>query len=230
MFLLHQINLKALFRRKSQFLSVLSRPTNFEPLYHIPEPLQPICALQSIFLVLFCLCDHFFCPFMDLQWIYGFSNGKLASQLKICNLDHHFAQNLALFETFKASTTYLGHEKYIFGIVSFVQLLFRSIYGFTVYKMANWPQNLRFFFTPILPKICPFLYLSEPPYPIYALQSAVLVLFHLHNHFFSPFMDLQCSKWQIGLKIEDFVFWTSILHTIWPFLQLSEPLQPTYVS
>ena len=32
------------------------------------------------------------------------------------------------------------------------------------------------------------------------------VLFCLCNHFLCPFMDLQCSKWQIVLIIEDFVF------------------------
>ena len=46
------------------------------------------------------------------------------------------------------------------------------------------------FLTSILPKIRSFLHLFEPPFPFYALQSAVLVLFHLHNHFFSPFVVL----------------------------------------
>ena len=76
--------------------------------------------------------------------------------------------------------------------------------------------------------MCPFLQLSEPMQLTYALQSTVLVLCYLRNYFFCPFMDLQCSKWLIGLKIEDFVFFTFILPRIWPFLQLKEPLQPIY--
>ena len=73
--------------------------------------------------------------------------------------------------------------------------------------------------------------------PFYSFQSSydlsmpckvnVLVLFCLHNHFFSPVMDLQCSKWKIGLTIDDFVFFTS-LHKCWPIIQLSELLRPTY--
>ena len=58
----------------------------------------------------------------------------------------------------------------------------------------------------ILSKILPLLNLFEPPYPIYGLHSAVFALFHLYNHFVSPFMDLQCSSQKIGLKMDDFVF------------------------
>ena len=82
--------------------------------------------------------------------------------------------------------------------------------------------------TSILSKMWPFLRLQEPLQPIHALQSAYMVLFCLCNHFFCPLMFFQCSKWHIDLKIEDFVFWTSILPKICPFLQLSEPIQLTY--
>ena len=61
------------------------------------------------------------------------------------------------------------------------------------------------------------MYIRYLPYSIYDLKSAVLVLSYLHNHFFSPFMDLQCCKLQIGLKIEDFVFLTPILHQFGSF-------------
>ena len=99
-------------------------------------------------------------------------------------------------------------------------------------QCSKWHIGLKIedfvFFTSILPKILPFLNLFEPPYPIYGLPSVVLVLFHLYNHFINPFMDLQYSNWKIRLKIDDFVFFTSILPNIWPFLQLQEPLQPIY--
>ena len=99
-------------------------------------------------------------------------------------------------------------------------------------QYSNWKIRLKIddfvFFTSILPNIWPFLELQEPLKPIYALQSAYLVLFCSWNHFFCPFMDLQCSKWHIGLKIEDFVFFTSILPKIWPFLQLPVLVQPIY--
>ena len=60
--------------------------------------------------------------------------------------------------------------------------------------------------------------------PVYALTSTVLVFFCLHNHFFSQFIDLHYSKWKIGLKIHDYLFFTSILPKFWPFLQLWELL------
>ena len=101
------------------------------------------------------------------------------------------------------------------------------IYSVPIGKFALKLTILNFF-TSILPKIWPFLHIFEPSYPIYGLHSTVLVLFHLHNHFVSPFMDLQCSNWKIGLKIDDFVFFTSILPKIWPFLQLPELVQPIY--
>ncbi len=50
-----------------------------------------------------------------------------------------------------------------------------------------------------------------------------MVLFCLHNHFFSPFMDLQCFKWKIGLKIGDFVFLTLILPKFSLFARLRAP-------
>ena len=43
--------------------------------------------------------------------------------------------------------------------------------------------------------------------------NSILVLYCLHNHFFSPLMELQRSKWKIGPKIDDFVL--TILY-FWP--------------
>ena len=79
-----------------------------------------------------------------------------------------------------------------------------------------------------MPQLDPFcnfqsLYILSTPHKVH-----FFTLFRLYNHFFCPVMDLQCSKWQIGLKIEDLVFFTSILPNIWPFLKFSEPLQPIY--
>ncbi len=149
--------------------------------------------------------------------------------LTFCNFDLQFAQNLALFAPFLASISYLCLAKCSFGIVSFVPPFFSP---FMDLHCSNWKIGLKVddfvFFTSILPNVCPFLQFSERPQPIYASQSTFCALFRLYNHFFSPFMDLQCCKWQISLKIEDFVFWTSILHTIWPFLHLFEPPYPIY--
>ena len=81
-------------------------------------------------------------------------------------------------------------------------------------QCSKWHIGLKIedfvFFTSILPKILPFLHLFELSYPIYGLHSTVLVLFHLHNHFVSPFMDLQCFNWKIGLKMDDFVFLAAV--------------------
>ena len=124
------------------------------PFLQLQEPLQPIYALQIAHLVLFCLWNHFFCPFMDLQ----------------------------------CSKWHIGLK-----IEDFV------------------------FFTSILPKMLPFLHLFELSYPIYGLHSTVLVLFHLHNHFVSPFMDLQCFNWKFVLKIDDFVFLPPFCPKFGPF-------------
>ena len=58
--------------------------------------------------------------------------------------------------------------------------------------------------TSILPKIWPFLQISKPLQATYGMKSTFLVLFRLCNYYFGPFMDLQCTKWLIGLKIYDF--------------------------
>ena len=80
-------------------------------------------------------------------------------------------------------------------------------------QCSKWKIGLKIddVFLIFLPKFWPFLQLSELLWPIYTLQSTFLVLFCLHNHFFSPVMDLQCSKSKICLKIDDFVFLTFIL-------------------
>jgi hypothetical protein len=54
--------------------------------------------------------------------------------------------------------------------------------------------NIFVFFTFIFPKFWPLLQLSELLQPTYALESIFYVLFCLHNHLFSPFMELQRSK------------------------------------
>ena len=59
--------------------------------------------------------------------------------------------------------------------------------------------------------------------PIYALQSTCLVFFCLHNHFINPFMDLQCFKWTIGLKIDDFIFLTFFAQILALFAALRDP-------
>ena len=94
----------------------------------LPELLRTIYALQSTLFVLFCLHNHLFNPFMELQ----------CSKLKIS-----------------------------LQIDDFVLLNF------------------------ILPKLSHFLQVSEPLRPIYFLQSTHFVL---HDHFFGPVMDLDCSR------------------------------------
>ena len=80
------------------------------------KPPKPIYALQSAYLILFCLWNHFFGQFMNLQcskWYIWPQN------LRFCVLDHYFAQNVSLFATFRAYITYLCLAKYNFSIVSF---------------------------------------------------------------------------------------------------------------
>ena len=68
--------------------------------------------------------------------------------------------------------------------------------------MANWPKNWRFciFYLHFAHNMA-LLHLFEHRYPYLALQSKFLVLFCLCNHLFCPFINVQCSKWQIGFKI-----------------------------
>ena len=53
-----------------------------------------------------------------------------------------------------------------------------------------WPP-----FCTIWPKMLPFLQLPLSLIPRYPSQSTLFALFHLYNHFYCPFMDLQHSKW-----------------------------------
>ena len=77
---------------------------------------------------------------------------------RFCIFYCHFAQYLTIYATSRASTTYLCLAKCIFCIVLFVKPFVLSIYGFTVFQMAHWPQNWRFlyFLPPFCPKFCPF--------------------------------------------------------------------------
>ena len=60
---------------------------------------------------------------------------------KIFNFDLSFAQNLALLHLFEPSYPIYALQSTVFGIVSFAQPFFQSIYGFTVFQMAHWPKN-----------------------------------------------------------------------------------------
>ena len=94
-------------------------------------------------------------------------------------------------------------------------------------KMVSWPENWRFcIFYLNFNQFFPFLHVRVLLRPMYAFQSPFLVLLCLHNHFFHPFMDLQCFKWKIGLKIVEFVFLTLILHTFCPFCMFESSYDP----
>ena len=125
---------------------------------------------------------------------------------------------------------YLNKYLYkMYYIISLHQICFQTRYYMPTFQFFLFFDPSRSFdFRHIGNITCYGKHISEPPYPIYALQSAVLVLFHLHNHFVSPFMDFQCFNWTIGLKVKDFVFLNSILPNMLPFLHLPEPLQPIY--
>ena len=89
--------------------------------------------------------------------------------------------------------------------------------------MVSWSQIWLFcFFLLILPKIYHFCMFKSS----YAFQSIFLVLFCLHNYFFSPFMDLQCVKLIIDLKIADFVFLTHILQKNCPSCMIKSSYGP----
>ena len=55
-----------------------------------------------------------------------------------------FCPKFGLFATSGSSETYLCLAKCNFGIVLFVRPFALSMYGFLMFPMANWPQNLRY--------------------------------------------------------------------------------------
>ena len=55
-----------------------------------------------------------------------------------------FGSKFGHYWNFRASTTYICLATRIFGIFSFVKPFILSIYGFTVFRMANLPEHLRF--------------------------------------------------------------------------------------
>ena len=123
---------------------------------HGYDLLRPTYAFKSICLVLQCLRNHFFCPFMDLhcfKWKIGI---KICDFVFLTKILPKFFLNFALFAYLRSPTAHLCLSKYIFGIVLFAQLLFQSIYGFTEFQIENWLQNWRFcVFDPILPQFWP---------------------------------------------------------------------------
>ncbi len=86
----------------------------------------PFCTFLSFHILFMAYTVQFWYCFICTTilsvhlWIYSVSIGKLALKLTILYFYLHFAQNLALFATSRACTTYLCLEKYIFGIVLFV--------------------------------------------------------------------------------------------------------------
>ena len=135
-----------------------------------------------------------------------------------------FTQILALLANVGASTTYLCIERWIFSIVLFAKLLFISFMDlqYSKYKVDSKIDDF-VFLTFILPNFWPFcslgsFYDPHMPYKVHFWYCFVCTT----N--LSPFIDLQCSKWKICLKIDDFIFLTSILPKHWPFLYLLELL------
>ena len=97
------------------------------------------------------------------------------------------------------------HQNTVFLVIP---PLFQSSCRFTAFQMENWSQNLQFCIL--------FLHFAQ----IVALFADLRgfkahrrpnMYISLKTHFSSPCMDLQCSKWKLPIKIDDFVFLTLIL-------------------
>ena len=74
-------------------------------------------------------------------------------------------------------------------------------------KIQNWQFWGQFcVFDQHFAQTSAFLQFWEILPPNYDLQSTLLVLFCLHNHFFNPFVNLQCFKLKIDIKIGNIVF------------------------
>lgn len=137
---------------------------------------------------------------------------------RFCILDIYFAHNVAIFHLSAPPCPIYDLESADLLLCPFYSLCSVHLYGFTV-----------FVFSPlILDTISPFLHLFVSPTPIYDIEYSVLLLWRLSNHLFSSFLDFQRPKWRIDLKIEDFVFFTYILHTMWPYSHLSGAPCPIY--
>ena len=155
-------------------------------------------------------------------WIYSVPNRKLASKLTILYFSRFVCPNYGPFCRFESSYDPLMpckvHVWYCFVCTSIFSVHLR-IYSVSNGKLASKLTILYFW-----PSFCPnsgsFWWLWELLRPTYALQSIFYVLFCLHNHLFSPCMELQHSKWKIGLKIDDFVLLTPFLNIIFAYIAL----------
>ena len=106
------------------------------PFLHLFELSYPIYGLHST--VWYCfICTTIFLVHL---WIYSVPIGKLALKLTILYFFYfNLAHNLAPFAPFWASIYYLWITQCSFGIVSFAQPFYQSIYGFTVFQLENSP-------------------------------------------------------------------------------------------
>ena len=121
---------------------------------------------------------------------------KLFASLKSLNFCNFYPWKIS-----KIRQIYLNYPCIFLGKVSGLPV--------TVSPMEHWPQNWRF---------CIFyLHLAQILVHFCSIQSSYnlfipfLALFCLQNHFVSQFMEFKCSKWKIGLKIDDFICLISIL-------------------
>ena len=82
-----------------------------------------------------------------LQSIYGLTVLQMENwpqNLHFCIFDLHFGHILPLFASLRAPTAIIYLRKHLFDIILSAKPLLQSIYGFTVFQMENWPQNLPF--------------------------------------------------------------------------------------
>ena len=143
--------------------------------------LQNIHALQSTFLVLFCLHKHFF---QSSYWFTVLHMENWPQNCRFCIFDLNFAQILALSACLGAPTAHLWITKYRFSIVLFAQPVFQSSSGFTVFQMENWSQNWPFCtFDLNFTQILPFLHVWELIRHTYAFESTFMILFFLTTMF-----------------------------------------------
>ena len=115
-------------------------------LYFLPPfcpKFGPFCTFLSLHILFMAYKVQFWYCFIGTTifsfhlWIYSIPIGKLALKFTILYLWPPVCPKFGHFCNFKSVYN-------LFNIVLFVEPFFLSIYGFTVFQMAHWPQKLRF--------------------------------------------------------------------------------------
>jgi hypothetical protein len=152
-------------------------------------------------------------------WVYSVPIGGLSLKLRILYFSPPFCPIFGPFCQFQRlynlSTPRKVHFLHCF-VCTTIFYVHLWIYSVPNCKLASKLKIL--YFGPLFcPQFGPFCIIQSLCNPSTPSKVHVLHCFVCTTIFFSPFMDLQCCKWQIGLKIEDFVFLTSGLPKFGPF-------------